>query len=205
MDAPLSAPMNAPTNIHVQPLTLTDLMAMTPAELRAIMHAGHPLDPQALVGRQYLGVDLSLPGWARRLLWHTFRKTFVRDAQTGAVRGWNVRMAQTGIDGPQTPMRDRKGRARSFGHYVVRSAEGMRFPQGWRGAQCLDYTIAGNARLDPAGRTRTPIVAVNPGDMDLLLGWEVFQVGPGMVSLPLYWAIRADGPLEEVVAPPRAG
>ena len=76
-------------NASDAPLTLDDLMAMDSAALHEVMRKGHPLDPDQLAGRQFLGVDLSLPGWARKLLWHTFRKTFVRDEPGGEVRGWN--------------------------------------------------------------------------------------------------------------------
>jgi choline dehydrogenase-like flavoprotein len=184
-------------------LTLEDLMAMDTAQLRAVMARGHALDPEVLAGRQYLGVDLSMPGWARKLLWHTFRKTFVRDDATGDVRGWNVRMEQHGIDGARIPMRDRRGNAITFGHYRVRSAAGVRFPRGWAGGSFLDYTTAGNAPLDPAGLAYTPLVQVNAGSHDLLLGWEIFKLGPALLPVPLYWALRYEGPVDVVVAPPR--
>jgi choline dehydrogenase-like flavoprotein len=190
--------------VATPPLTLEDLMQMSAAQLHAVMCQSHPLDPDALAGRQFLGVDLSLPGWARKVLWHTFRKTFTRDEATGDVRGWNVRMAQHGVDGPRVPLRDREGQPVTFGHYRVRSAAGVKFPKGWQGAHLLDYTRAGNARLDPAALGFTPLVAVNPGRQDLLLGWEVFKVGPALLPLPLYWALRDEGPLEVIVSPPRA-
>ena len=49
----------------------------------------------------------------------------------------------------------------------------------------------------------TPLVAVNEGDMSLLLGWEVFKLGPLFVPLRDYWALRLEGPLEEVVPIPK--
>ena len=39
--------------------------------------------------------------------------------------------------------------------------------------------------------------------MSLLLGWEVFKLGPLFVPLRDYWALRLEGPLEEVVPQPR--
>lgn len=123
--------MSEPTPAAV-PLTLYDLMAMDRHALHDVLCRGHALDPDRLAGRQFLGVDLSLPGWARKVLWHTFRKTFVRDEPGGEVREWNVRMAQHGVDGPRVPMKDRKGRAITFGHYRVRSAEGIDFPRAGR-------------------------------------------------------------------------
>lgn len=184
--------------------TLESLMQMTTPQLHQVMLQGHPLDPDTLAGRQYLGVDLSLPGWARKILWHTFRKTFMRDELSpDTVRGWNVRMEQHGIHGPRTPQTDRKGQPITFGHYRIRSAAGIRFPKGWQGTHFLDYTTAGNKRLDPAALGYTPLVAVNANDQDLLLGWEIFKVGPKLLPFPLYWALRYEGPLTDAIQPPR--
>lgn len=189
-------------NASDAPLSLDDLMAMDSTALHDVMRRGHPLDPDQLAGRQFLGVDLSLPSWARKLLWHTFRKTFVRDEPGGEVRGWNVRMQQRGVGGPRAPMTDRHGRPLTFGHYRVRSAEGKRFPKGWTGAHYLDYGGAGNPFLDLARLGYTPLVAVNAGSQSLLLGWEVFKVGPAFLPMPLYWALRDEGPLEDIIPPP---
>lgn len=184
--------------------TLEDLMAMKTPDHHAALVAGHPLDPDVLAGRMYLGVDLSLPGWVRKLLWHTFRKTFHRDEETGQVRGWNVKMEQRGIGQDQVPLTDRKGRQKTFGHYVVSSAEGIAFPTGYRGPNYLNYGDAGNSFFDLARLGRTPLVAVNEGSQDLLLGWEVMKAGPLWLPLPFYWALKCHGPLDEVVAPPRS-
>lgn len=185
-------------------LTLDDLMKMDGRGHHEVLARAHPLDPERLVGRQFLGVDLSLPDWVRKLLWHTFRKTFVRDEATGDVRGWNVRMEQHGVDGARIPMKDRLGRPITFGHYRLRSAQGLSFPTGWKGHHFLNYGVAGNTFLDVARIGRTPIVAVNEGSSELLLGWEVMQVAGAKLPLPLYWALRDEGPLELVVPPPRA-
>lgn len=182
-------------------MTLSDLMAMDRHELHQVMLAGHPLDPEVLAGRMYLGVDLSLPEVGRKLLWHTFRKTFHRDG--GTVRGWNVRMEQHGVEGPRIPLTDRRGRAVTFGHYIIGSAEDLEFPWGWRGTHLLDYGAGRNKRRDLARLGCTPLVAVNEGSQDLLLGWEVFRIGPRFLPLPLYWALQLEGELDEVVEPPR--
>jgi hypothetical protein len=171
-------------------------MALPQRSLRAIVDRAHPLDPAALVGQQFLGVDLSLPPFVNRLLWKTFRKCFVHD-DGGDVRGWNLRMEQTGIDGPQRPLLDRSGEARTFAHYRLRDARGRRFPGGWAGAHFLDYGVPGNPFGEDLGYT--PLVAVNEGDSELLLGWEVFKLGPTFLPLPDFWALRRQGPVDEVV------
>lgn len=185
-------------------LTLQDLLAMTGKERFELMTTGHPLDLDQLDGTQYLGVDLSLPRFMNAILWKTFRKTFVRDPGSGTVRGWNVRLEQHGVDADPVPMTDKAGQQLTFGHYHVRSAEGLRFPRGWSGGHYLDYGVAGNTFLDPGRVGYTPLVAVNAGSMDLLLGWEVVRIGPVLVPIPDYWALCRPEPLQEIVAPPRA-
>lgn len=180
-------------------IELSDLMAMNRHQLHAIVARGHALDLAELADTQYQGIDLSLPPFVNKILWKTFRKTFHRDPARGLLRGWNVRMQQTGIDGPRLPMQ-RNGKPWTFAHYEVRSAAGLRFPRGWQGGHYLDYGVAGNSFVEAIGYT--PLVAVNEGSMNLLLGWEVFKIGHFFVPLPDYWALRREGPLEEVVPPP---
>ena len=183
--------------------TLTDLMAMDREALHATLCAGHPVDPAALAETQCLGVALMAP-LLQKLLWTTFRKTFTREGMPGGrLRGWNVRMQQTGVDGPRQPRLDRKGQPVTFGHYVLTPADGLRFPGGWTGGWYLDYAAGRNAPWDLGRFGATPLVAVNRGDPTLLLGWEVFRLGPAWLPLPLYYALRVDGPLEHVVPPPR--
>lgn len=188
------------------PLSLDDVLAMDAAQLHAIVAAAAPLDLDALADTAYTGIDLSLPAWMHKLLWRTFRKTFHRDPETGVLRGWNVKVEQVGWQAPPPAKRDAAGRALTFGHYEVRSARGLAFPRGWQGAQYLDYRFAGNRLADwPARAGYCPLVAVNPGSMELLLGWEIFRVAGVAVPLPDYWLLRREGPLApaDVVARPR--
>lgn len=185
-------------------ITLDALRGMDNAALAEVVRSAHPIPAGALDDTQYLGIDLSLPALVHRVLWTTFRKTFHRDTASGVLRGWNVRLEQTGIEGPKRPMRDRKGRVLTFGHYHLRSAEGVRFPGGWRGADYLDYGVASNHPWDLARFGYCPIVAVNAGSAELLLGWEVFRVGGVFLPLPDYWVLVREGALDEVVPPPRA-
>jgi hypothetical protein len=178
-------------------LTLEDLLRMPNIQRKQVIMNAHPIDTEALVGKMYRGVDLSLPPIMNKILWKTFRKTFVRDTEDGDIRGWNVRMEQTGWDGPGKPMM-KNGKQIAFGHYRVRSARGIRFPGGWQGEQYLDYSVAGNPWFDPASKTFSPLVAVNKGEFDLLLGWEVFKIGSVFIPIPDYWALRLEGPVDVV-------
>jgi len=184
--------------------TLEDVLAMSSRELGALVDGAMPLDLEALADTTYTGIDLSMPELFHKLMWKTFRKTFHRDPRTSALRGWNVKVEQTGHEAPPAPKRDRHGRALTFGHYEVREAAGLRFPSGPRGGHYLDYRVAGNRRSDPARFGYCPLVAVNEGSMELLLGWEVFKIGPVFVPLDDYWVLVREGPLapEDVVPRP---
>lgn len=186
-------------------ITLDDLLRMKGPDLYRIVQQGHALDTDALADTTYTGIDLSMPALFHKLMWKSFRKTFHRDPESGALRGWNVKVEQTGWDTPPAAKRDKQGRALSFGHYEVRSATGLRFPRGWRGGHYLDYGVAGNLPSDfPASAGYCPLVSVNAGSSELLLGWEIFKVGPVFVPLADFWALKREGALrpEDVVPRP---
>ncbi|NOY26000.1 MAG: hypothetical protein GXP62_09030 [Oligoflexia bacterium] len=186
------------------PLQLQDLIEMSQSERFDIMHSAHPLDLDTLADTSYTGVDLSMPPLFHRLFWRSFRKTFHRDPATGRLRGWNVKVEQTGWEQPPEPRRDAQGQALTFGHYEVRSASGLRFPRGWQGAHCLDYRAGGNRWTDfPARNGLCPLVSVNPGDCELLLGWEVFAFGSLRVPINDLWVLRREGPLDPTEIVPR--
>jgi hypothetical protein len=176
--------------------TLEDLLSMSNAERFEIVRRAAPLDLEAIADTTYTGVDLSMPALFHRLFWRSFRKTFHRDPVSGRLRGWNVKVEQTGWDRPPAPKRDRRGVALSFGHYEVCSASGLRFPRGWTGEHYLDYRVAGNRFGDlPSRAGYCPLVSVNPSDSDLLLGWEVFNFGGVLVPLNDFWALKREGPI----------
>ncbi len=186
------------------PIRLDDLLKMSNSELHAIVQRGAPLDLDAIADTTYTGIDLSMPAWFHKLMWRSFRKTFHRDPQTGAIRGWNVKVQQTGWEQPPEPKRDQQGKPLTFGHYEVRSAQGLRFPRGWQGGHYLDYRVAGNKFADfPARAGYCPLVAVNPGSSDLLLGWEVFNIGGLLIPLQDYWLLQREGPLAAADILPR--
>lgn len=163
----------------------------------AALHAGgYTLTPDALAGCRYRGHALGMPAWVEALTWRIFRKTFHRDPVSGALRGWNVRIAQDGPDRPDIPLQ-RRGETFAFGFYAVAP-----HPAG-RGV-LLDYGRGGNPRLDPSGAIRSHLVALDEGGCELLLGWTSAEVGPLCVRTPSFFLLEHDGPLDEVIAPPRA-
>lgn len=184
---------------------LDQLLAMSGRDLFEIMRRAHPLDLDALADTSYTGIDLSMPAIFHKIFWKSFRKTFHRDPASGRLRGWNVKVEQVGWDTPPPPRRDRQGRPLTFGHYEVRSAVGVRFRRGWQGAHYLDYGVAGNRFFDWPARTGfCPLVAVNPGSSELLLGWEIFKITGLRVPVGDFWLLRREGPLapEDVIPRP---
>jgi hypothetical protein len=186
------------------PISLDALLTMSNDALFEIVRAAEPLDLEALADTSYTGIDLSMPAIFHKLFWKSFRKTFHRDPATGVLRGWNVKVQQSGWDSPPEPKRGRDGRALSFGHYEVRSARGLSFPRGWTGEHYLDYRFAGNAFYEvPARNGYCPLVSVNGGSSELLLGWEIFKFGPVAVPLRDFWVLKREGALAPVDVVPR--
>lgn len=185
-----------------QILTLDDLLKMDKKQIKNVFLNGHPLDYKQMEGYQYLGIDVGMPKWFHKYFWKTFRKTFYRDPETQVLRGWNVRMEQTGIDGKRITKKKKDGSDFTFAHYHVQSAKGLKFPKGWQGSDFLNYKAGENTNAGEAAGY-TPLVAINEGDMNLLLGWEVLKFGPLFIPMSDYWILVKDGPIEKVVLPPK--
>lgn len=179
-----------------------DFLALRRDQLAAALAAGHPIEPGALADRVYRGVSLGLPALVDRLAWKTFAKVFHRDRERQLLRGWNLRLEQTGLDGPLVPRR-RGGHDFHFGHFHVLDAAGYALPRPLPQALVLDYARGGNRRLDPARAVRDPIVAVNAGSAELLLGWTYLELGKLRIGTPSFFTLEAVGPLERSFEPPR--
>jgi hypothetical protein len=67
----------------------------------------------------------------------------------------------------------------------------------------LDYGRGGNPALDVTSVVRDPIVAVEAGNANLLLGWTYLDVAGVRFGTPSYFTLERIGPLEAVVDPPR--
>ncbi|MEE2830454.1 MAG: hypothetical protein VX498_14800 [Myxococcota bacterium] len=180
-----------------------DLLGLSRAELRELLRQGHPIEASDLDDCCYRGVSLGLPAWVDRLSWKTFMKAFHRDPATGLLRGWNLRLEQDGVEAPCRPQRRPDGSLLSFGHFEVVDPEQHSVPQGLGRGLLIHYGRGGNARLDPLQLLRDPIVALQPGDPSLLLGWSYLDLGLALPT-PSYFSLELVGPLGEPVRPPRA-
>ena len=57
--------------------------------------------------------------------------------------------------------------------------------------------------MDPVRRLRDPLVALNPGDPSLLLGWTYLDLGLGLrLGTPSFFSLELDGPLTHSAAAP---
>lgn len=179
-------------------LSARALWRMRRGELEHVLASGHAIDPRALDDTEYRGVSVGLPAWVERLTWKTFKKVFHRDPNTGALRGWNVRIEQHGVEGPFAP-KLRRGEPVTFGHFeVVEPDAGARLP-----GLLIDYGRGGNRRHDPVRRLRDPIVAVNDGDATVLLGWTYLDLGRTRLGTPSFFTLERDVPLTHRARPPR--
>jgi hypothetical protein len=159
-------------------------------ELAAAIAGGHAIDLAALRG-PYRGVSLGLGAVIERLSWKTFRKRFWLDEASGDVVGHNERLEQTGLDGPVTPQRDRRGAIVSFGPFrVVPLPEGGT-PFHCRAGLLLDYG-ARHPAWHPLARVRDPIVAVNEGSLDLLLGASYLDLGGIEPRTPSFFTLERE-------------
>ena len=184
--------------------TVQRLLMATGRQLRDELAAGHPVDLTALDDTEYRGISLGLPAWVDRLAWKTFKKVFHRDPAGGHLRGWNVRMVQDGLDGAWEPQR-RRGEPRTFGHYrVIPQTPAHRPPRACPAAAMIDYRIGGNPWYDAMRWMVDPLVALEPGSVEQLLGWSYVSLGPLRLSTPSYFLLLRDVPLTHVHAPPRA-
>lgn len=180
-------------------LRAEDLYHLPRHRLAAVLAAGHPIDPAALAGAAYRGVSLGLPALVERLSWKTFQKTFLRDPESGELWGWNVRVEQRGLQAPSLA-KQRGGRPWTFGQYVVRPGAEYKLPRPIPSALMIDYGRGGNGR-GLMSRLRDPIVAVNPGSVELLLGWSYLDLWGWQLATPSFFTLEREGPV--AYAPPR--
>jgi hypothetical protein len=166
-----------------------DLRSADHAELRRRIVEGHPVDPAALEGYAFRGTSLGLPAFVERLTWKTFQKTFYRHPATGALVGWNVRLAQDGIDAPSRPKR-RRGEPVVEWPYEVTGTDGVPMPPGFDRGLVIDY---GRAPNPPQQRlVKDPLVALEAGNPDALIGVSYLVIGGRCIETPTYFTLERD-------------
>lgn len=165
----------------------TDLVALSRAELGDLLAAGHPIDPAALAGADYQGISLGLPRLVDRVSWKKFFKAFRADGDRLA--GFNLRAVDDGLDRPWRP-RLRQGAPIRFGHFEVVPLDQARPapPRSCGPGLLLDYRRGRPAGLLAA--LRDPLVALEPGRVELLLGWSYLAVGRIGIPTPSFFVLE---------------
>jgi hypothetical protein len=180
-----------------------DLLDLPRATLRSLLQQGHAIDPHALDNWEYRGTALGLPRFVERLSWKTFQKVFLRDPARSVLRGWNVRVQQRGI-GASSQALQRRGQPITFGHYHVVPLRPDDSPWPIASGLLIDYGCGQNRGFDPMGLVRDPIVALQAGSADLLLGWSYVALGPLRIPTPSFFALERERALSYDVPPPAA-
>ncbi len=161
---------------------------------------GHPLSAAELAGNAYAGTSLGVPSAFEKLTWKTFRKCFVQEG--GKVRGWNVRMKQAGTTHTHQPMQTRCGNPKTFGPFEVCSTRGYAMPTR-RGERVylhrgllLDYGKKQNPL--PLRFLRDPLVSLERGKSELLLGCSYLDFGLARPLTPSFFLLEREGPVSFV-------
>ena len=173
-----------------------DILAMNNERLADLLARGGAIDPGQIEGVEYKGVALGLGSFIEKITWKTFKKTFYRDPETGILRGWNIRIEQKGVNGPFEPQM-KAGKPICFGPYEVVPLDG-RSPKPVGPGLLIHYGRASQSLLDPMRSVRDPLIAVEPSDPTLLLGWSYVDLGVKCVSTPSYFLLERDGPIAHV-------
>ena len=178
-----------------------EFMGLTRVELMGRLQSGHAIAIDDIADWEYRGISLGMPAFVDRLAWKTFLKAFHRDEAVGGVRGWNVRLEQHGIDGPIELM-EQAGQPIRFGHYRVASLDGYVLPRPVPRGLMLDYGLGGNGAFDPTRFVRDPLVALEDGSVERLLGWSYVDVAGLRLGTPSFFLLERLRPLVDVVAAP---
>lgn len=179
-------------------MEISDLRHMSARELRDVFRAGTPFSLERLVDAEYIGVSLGLPPIAEKVSWTTFMKAFYRDGDI--LRGWNVRLEQTGIGGEVRAMMAR-GKIKSFGHFAVRDLTDAEAPLHAPATVLLDYKAY--RQPPPIGWMRDPLVSLDDGVGDRLLGYSYAAVAGTDLATPSFFVLERYGDLRAIAAAPR--
>lgn len=172
---------------------LAELAKADRVALRARFEAGHPVRPGDLAGLEYDGVALGTPAWVRRLSWTKFKKVFAVDA-AGRLHGWNQACVQDPLDRPWTD-RLRRGRPIGYGPFVLVDHDAAAWPAGHDRGCFIDYRPL-NTRLGPMGWAVDPLVSLEAGKSELLLGYTALVIGGRARPTPTWFVLRRGRALE---------
>lgn len=167
--------------------------------LRQRIAEGHRVDAAALEGWAYRGTVLGMPRLVERATWQTFQKTFYRQPDTGRLVGWNVRLHQDGPGAPSRPLTSNGVPVTTWPYEVVEPA-GTPVPPGFDRGLLIDYGPFAGV-VDSMRVVKDPLVALEPGNADTLLGVSFISVGGRCVETPTYFLLEREHPITFVPPP----
>jgi hypothetical protein len=169
------------------------LARMRGDELRAAFERSAGPDLERMVGYAFRGFNTgAVPA---RLGIQKFIKGFFRE--DGTVEGYNLRVHQTGLDGPWLARPGDEPRGR-FGFFTVApvqsgTLDAARCPAG---AVLLDYgASARNPRWRPERLLRDYLVVPDPAHRDVLLG-RAYLAFPGRPVHAAFFVLERERPIE---------
>lgn len=179
-------------------MTAQALRGASRQALRQRIAEGHRVDVAALEGWAYRGTVLGMPRLVERATWQTFQKTFYRQP-TGRLVGWNVRLHQDGPDAPSRPLTSNGVPVTTWPYEVVEPA-GTPVPPGFDRGLLIDYGPFAGV-VDSMRLVKDPLVALEPGNADTLLGVSFISVGGRCVETPTYFLLEREHPITFVPPP----
>lgn len=174
--------------------SVADALTLKKQDLKQLLVQGHPIEMDALAGYVYKGTSLGMPGWVDKIAWKTFAKTFYKDPQSGELRGWNIKLKQ-GTGDALVPLTSR-GKPKTFGHYKVRLGKDYKMPLPCQHGLMLDYGLGKNPRLDPARFIRDPLLSIQPGNADFLIGWSYVDIRGKLLGTPSFFVLERHSPID---------
>ena len=155
-----------------------ELVRASRRELKQRLAGGHRVEASAIEGWVYRGTSLGLPRLVERLTWKTFQKAFWRDPVTQRLMGWNVRLEQDGLDAPSRPKLRGGVPVTTWFYEVLEGPDGL----------VIDYSRGPNPPLEPARLVTDPLVSLEPGSAELLLGVSRL----GAIDTPTYFMLERE-------------
>ena len=172
---------------------LEDLREMHPRELGALFGRGHGVAFESIGTADYRGVSLGIPHLVERMFWTTFVKSFRWNPQERRLHGWNVRLEQTGLNGPVRPLRDKAGAVACFGPFEVLSIPTSSDEEHTDSGLLLHYGLGAPGGYSPLQHLRDPVVSMDAGGAQVLLGRTFIDLGFSIPTPSYFLLERLDG------------
>ena len=197
------APGPVPPDARRRTMNAGDLINADRRTLRALLASGHPIDADALDGWQYRGTSLGMPGFVDQLR--------VEDLRQGVPprsgRGDRARLERAHpADRAARPDRAAAAARRQAVHLRPLPGGGRaRLPHAGgqqRRPACSTTARAATRRSRRSNLLRDPIVALDAGNTDLLLGWTYLDLGIVNLPTPSFFTLERHSAVVDPVPAP---